>query len=248
MKERTPIALLIGAGSRTVPLIEYAASPESLVEITVVVSHKKLSDGHDVVGIAKAKEKGIPTAYFNLVQMFASAQEIEPTLSKEEFRKQYFKILGAFLSQNYPHRPVAVFMLGWDLVVPEEFLKFFPSEKDGVYNVINLHPAQLPDEPEENEVTLSTGEKIPVLRGEHDKVIKEALRLKLPALGSCMHFAKPTADVGGGIIKRAEVPIYPDDTLETYDARLKLAEEQLVLEVIKMFAEGKIQTKHTHQE
>lgn len=246
MQEKTPIALLIGRGSRTPALFKHLDQPGAGAEIVAVVSHKALdpdSRGQktmDVTGIAEAKKRGIRSAYYNFVQMKKAAKEVNPDLDEQKFRKDYFRMLGAYLCQNYPRRPEIVFMLGWDLVVSAEFLKFFPGPKPGVYNVVNLHPALLSDQPGGLTVQLSNGETIPVLHGEHDLVIAEALRLKLPALGACMHYTQKEADLGGLIIKKVEVPIFPNDTLESYEKRLKPAEEKLVIETIDLLTKNKI--------
>lgn len=231
--EKMPIALLIGRGSRVPALLEYLDENPNLAQITMVVSHKALKDGEDVIGIAEAKKRKIPTAYFNLVQMRNSAREVRPDLKDDDFRKEYFRILGSFLTQKYPQRPEAVFMLGWDLIVSEEFLKFFPF-------VFNLHPAQLGEKSGDETVKLSSGEEIPVLRGEHDEVINKAIELKLPGLGSCIHLAVPQADAGGLVVKRAEVSIKEGETLESYEEKLLPVEEQLVIETFSLFARGKI--------
>lgn len=243
MKEKMPIALLIGRGTRIEPLIEHLDSKNASAEITMVVSHKALDKdengkGIDVPGILAAKKYGINTAYFNLFQMRKTAKEIHPELDEVMFRQEYFRLLGTFLCQNYPKRPQAVFMLGWDLVVSEEFLEFFPGSKKNLYNVINLHPSQLPDDPKDSFVKLSTGVEIPVLRGEHDEVIKEALRLKLPALGACMHITTKNIDYGL-VINRTEVPVLTDDTFESYDQRLLKAEEKMIVETVDLFAQNR---------
>lgn len=248
--DKMPIALLIGAGSRIPKLLDYLSQPDAPAVVTAVVSHKALQPDakgektQDVIGITEAKKHQLPTAYFNLIQMRNAAKETDPNFDEKKFREDYFRVLGAYLCQNYPVRPKAVFMLGWDLVTSEEFLKFFPSPKPGLYNVINLHPAQLPDKPGDKTVKLSSGEKIPVLEGEHDEVLKEAIRLRLPALGACMHYAQAIPDLGGTVIKRVEVPInYQDSDEETYndyEDRLKEAESQLVIEVVEAIARGRV--------
>ncbi|MDO8570994.1 MAG: formyltransferase family protein [Candidatus Daviesbacteria bacterium] len=231
--EKPIIALLIGGGSRVPALLQYLDKNPDLAEISMVVSHKALKNGEDVIGIAESKKRGIPTAYFNLIQMRNSAKEVNPDLKDDDFRKEYFQILGSFLTQKYPQRPSAVFMLGWDLVVSKEFLKFFPF-------VFNLHPAQLGENSGDETVKLESGKEIPVLQGEHDEVITRAIELKLPRLGSCIHLAVPIADAGGLVVKRVEVSIKEGETLESYEKKLLPAEEQLVIDTFSLFAKGKI--------
>lgn len=227
-----PIEVLIGRGTRLAALLSHLRQPNALAKITLVVSHKALDEGNlDVPGIAAANGEGIPACYWNLVQWKKAGMR----------REDFDQALGWFLSQNY-YRGEAVFLLGWDLILSNNFLQYFAC-KDGYYNVINLHPALLPENPQDQTIRLSTGQVIPVLKGEHDEVIQKAIDLKLPALGSTMHFVVEKADFGP-VIKRVEVPLFPNDTIETYEQRLLKAENKLVIEVVDLFASGKIRIQN----
>lgn len=225
-----PIEVLIGRGTRLPALLEHLRQPDSAARINLVVSHKALDEGkHDVPGIAAAKKERIPALYWNLIQW-----RQRTGLKREDFDNT----LGWFISQSYFGPPEAVFLLGWDLILSKNFLTYFPRP-DGYFNVINLHPALLPDNPADQTIKLSTGEEIHVLKGEHDEVIQKALELKLPALGSTMHFVVEEADFGP-VIKRVEIPLKPNDTLESFEQRLLVAENQLVIDVVDLFAQDKI--------
>lgn len=235
MKEKMPIEVLIGRGTRLPALLEHLRQPDSAARITLVVSHKALdNDNQDVPGIAAAKRERILALYWNLVQW-----RQRTGLEREDFDN----VLGWFISQSYFGPPEAVFLLGWDLILSQAFLTYFPRP-DGYYNVINLHPALLPDNPADQTIKLSTGEEIPVLKGEHDEVIQKALELKLPALGSTMHFVVKKADFGP-VIKRVEIPIGQDETLESFEKKLLVAENQLVIDVVDLFTQGKINIKNS---
>lgn len=254
-----PIALMIGAGSRTPQLFEHLDKPGAAAKIVCVVSHKALQldeNGHKtkhVVGIQEADDRDIRWDYFNYTQMKIEAKNTSDRRGKKfnekKFRENYFEILATFLRQSYPEKPVAVFMLGWDWKTTKGFLEYFPSPWEGIYYVINLHPAQLPNNPKDKTVRLPSGIEIPVIRGEHDQVLTDAIEGKLSALGACMHFAMPKADEGGFIIARTEVPIvYKDDfqaTFDDYEERLKIAESQMVVDVVDAVAEGRISIEGT---
>lgn len=111
-----------------------------------------------------------------------------------------------------------VVMAGWMLVLTEEIFRAFPER------VINLHPALLPDGPEEWVVSPS-GHKLPALRG--PKAVEQALKSKLPVTGSTVHYATPTVDCGP-VIAQIEVPILPGDTPETLHQRIKEAEHKML--------------------
>lgn len=233
-KGKVPIVVLIGRGTRLPALLDHLAKPNATAQVTTVVSHKKLDEGgKDIPGIKAAKEHDIPAFYWNLVQWRDKTGKT---------REEFDEALGFFVSQTYYGPPQAVFMLGWDLILSEKFLQFF-RRADGYFNVINLHPALLPDNPKDSEVKLSTGQKIPVIKGEHDEVIRKAIELKLPALGATMHFAATDPD-SGLVIKRIEVPLMPNDTLDSFEKRLLPAENQLVIDVVDLFSQGKIKIEN----
>lgn len=250
-----PIALMIGAGSRVSALFEHLDKADSKAEIICVISHKAMQTDEQgkkthVIGIREAQKRDIRWDYFNWIQMRDATKAVQKdNFNEETFRQDYFRAFGAFLSQKYPIKPQMIFMLGWDIVTSTEFLKYFPGPTEGLSNIINLHPGQLPDIPGQNTVKLPSGIEIPVLRGEHDEVITEAIKLRLPSLGACMHFAGSEADKGGFIIKRVEVPFVYEGTdekiFEDYDKKLQVAESQLVLEVVDLFAQDKVLVEGT---
>jgi folate-dependent phosphoribosylglycinamide formyltransferase PurN len=270
MTEKTPIALLIGGGSRVGPLIEHQVSGASSYEITMVITHKKLKAQNeaweDVAGIKAAKDAKIFNLPLNYAQMREDYRDalginMQDSASKEVFERQYRKwysgMLGIVLSQKYsrysekPHKPRAVLMQGYDIVLSQEALRHFPvtddhqAVLDGASWFINFHPAQLPDLPGESSVRLPvSGHEIPVLRGEHDEVIQAAIDLGLPALGGCAHLVTPNADEGGYVIGRYEVPIHKGDTLKTYDARLVPKECQFTLEIAELVGKGRLRVKN----
>lgn len=239
---KIPIALLIGNGSRVRLLLEQVFKKQIPVEIISVISHKALlpdKNGNktkDVPGIALAKKLGFRTEYFNLVQMRNAAKNVagknHQKFDMNKYReKDYFPVLASFISQEYPVSPQAIFMNGWDLVVPKGFLDYFP--------VINFHPSLLPEKRGEKEVVLSNGQKIPVLIGEETEVLNTALKLKLPAIGVTAHFAQPIADAGGSVIDRIEIPIKPSDNFDSLRKRHIKAESKFMVDVISNWAQGK---------
>jgi len=247
--KKVPIGLLIGQGSRIGLLLQQFQKNLLPVEIVFVVSHKamrlnKKGEKQDVFGIKLAKKLGIKTAYFNKFQMREAAKEKQKEkFNNKKFEGNYFEVLGQFLSQNYPIKPQGVFCFGWDLIVPENFLEYFPGKKKGEYEVINIHPSLLADNPKDKFFVLQKvkkGTKIPVIKGlEHDDVLRLAFELKLPALGATMHYVVPDAD-SGKVIQRVEVPILNGDTIESYDERLKIAEEKLIVDVVKSWAKEQL--------
>lgn len=227
---KMPLAILIGRGSRLPAILAYAQKPDSPVEIKIVVSHKKLEpDGLDVPGIALAKKHGIPACYFNLPLW---RNKLEKT------REEFEETLGWFLSQPY-YKPELILMTGWNLLMGKNFLKFFPWEA-GFYRVINVHPGLLPDKPDDDEVLLSNGQKVPAIRGEHGlEAIQAALEQKHPIAGSTIHFVTEKLD-NGPVICRAEVKVKSDDTAESLYTRIQAEEDKMGPYAIDLFARGKL--------
>lgn len=104
--------------------------------------------------------------------------------------------------------PDLIVLAGWMHVLSPAFLNAFPNR------VINLHPA-LPGQFAGTFALERTFEAL--RRGEVDR-------------GGCMvHVVVPEVDAGP-VIATAEVAIHPDDTLDTFAARLHAAEHQLIVQ------------------
>lgn len=222
IERKVPLAVLIGGGSRLPAIYEYTQKPASKAYIALVVSHKKESPG-----IKFALEKGIPAVFWNLIE-WKKKTGLE--------RQEYANALGYFISQTYyANGPRGlVVMAGWDLVMPESFLKHF--ELNGKYRVINLHPALLPDNPNDEEVIVSNGDKVPVLRGLHsNQAFEEALKRSLKWTGTTVHWVTPQVDVGE-VILRGEVEIKEGDTVETLADRVHAKEDEILSQAIDIVA------------
>ncbi len=113
------LAILIGRGGR-LKAIYKCCQRDSLVDLVMVVSHKKESPG-----IEFAKERKIEGLYFRLTDWQAQGK------SREEYNRELARILK---ERNID----LVVLAGWDLVVDKNFLSQFPHQ------VINIHPSLCP--------------------------------------------------------------------------------------------------------
>ena len=95
-----------------------------------------------------------------------------------------------------------VVMAGYMKLLGTEVLDAFPD------HVLNLHPALLPAFP-----------------GAH--AIEEAFNAGVPVTGVTVHIANERFD-DGPILAQVEVPVLPDDTLETLEMRIHEAEHKLL--------------------
>jgi formyltetrahydrofolate-dependent phosphoribosylglycinamide formyltransferase len=106
------------------------------------------------------------------------------------------------------YRPDLIVLAGWMHVLSPAFLNRFAGR------VINLHPA-LPGQFAGTEA---------IRRG------YEAYRRGEIAHSGCMvHYVVPEVDAGP-VVVQAMVPIQPDDTLESFEARMHAAEHRIIVE------------------
>ncbi|WP_322802408.1 phosphoribosylglycinamide formyltransferase [Thermoflexus sp.] len=113
--------------------------------------------------------------------------------------------------QIAPYRPDLIVLAGWMHILSSAFLDRFPGR------VINLHPA------------------LPGMFPGRDAIRRafEAYRRGEISCSGCMvHYVTPEVDAGP-VLVQAEVPLYPEDTLERFEARMHEAEHRILVEGIR---------------
>lgn len=134
---------------------------------------------------------------------------LKPYLDAGKSRADYDRDLA---QQVAAVQPDLIVLAGWMHVLTVAFLSQFPGR------VVNLHPA-LPGLFAGTEAIRRTFEAY--ARGEVEH-------------GGCMvHYVVPEVDVGAPIAQTI-VPIQPDDTLETFEARMHTAEHALMVAALRM--------------
>ncbi len=123
--------------------------------------------------------------------------------SREAYDADLAEIVAAF-------QPDLIVLAGWMHVLSPAFLAQFPRR------VINLHPA-LPGQ----------------FAGTHaiERAFVAFQQGHITHSGCMVHLAIPEVDAGEVIALR-QVPLYPDDTLETFAARMHAAEHELIVEAV----------------
>lgn len=108
--------------------------------------------------------------------------------------------------------PDLVVLAGWMRILTTDFLGWFPDR------VINLHPA-LPGE----------------LPGMHAiaRAWQEALAGQRTRTGVMVHLVPDDGVDDGPVLASADVPIRPDDTLESLEQRVHAVEHRLLIETIR---------------
>ena len=112
-----------------------------------------------------------------------------------------------------------VVLAGWLLVVPASFIQAFENA------VINIHPSLIPS---------FCGMGYYGLRV-HQAAIDYGVKLS----GATVHFVEADVD-GGAIIMQRAVPVEPDDTPETLQAKILKEEHTMLPECVKLLCQGKV--------
>ncbi len=197
-ENKCQIAVLIGRGGRLKAIYECCKN-HPCAELKVVISHKKESPGIDW-----AKQQGIETFYFRLSDWKAQGKD----------RQSFDEELAKMLKERGVN---LVVMAGWDLIVSNAFLKYFP------HAVINIHPSLCPAFP---------GLDAP----------KQALDYGVKITGCTLHFVDEGVDTGPIIFQRA-VEVKNDETLESLEEKIHQQEEEILCEGIKAVIENRIKVE-----
>ena len=132
--------------------------------------------------------------------------------TKEEF---YVRVAETLKSVGVEY----VVLAGWLLVVPASFIKEFENA------VINIHPSLIPSFCGMGYYGL--------------KVHKAAIDYGVKLSGATVHFVEADVD-GGAIIMQRSVPVEPDDTPESLQARILKVEHVMLPECVKLLCQGKV--------
>jgi phosphoribosylglycinamide formyltransferase-1 len=209
--------LISGSGSNLQALID-AIEAKQLpgVEIALVVSNNAQAQG-----VQRALKHTRPVIYLpwgkNGGTPFAAHQKGGMSLSE----KKLTSLLHLFQVD-------LIVLAGWMRILSAPFLEQFP------WQVINLHPALLPDDGSGHIYTTQDGTQIPVFRGLH--AVRQALQAGVKVTGSTVHYVTPEVDAGP-VICREEIAIEPADTEESLHERLKQIEHRLIVEAVKICQE-----------
>ena len=132
---------------------------------------------------------------------------LKPYKDAGKSREQYDVDLAAKVAV---YQPDLIVLAGWMHVFTSTFINRFAGK------VINLHPA-LPN-------TFPGTESI-------RRAFEAYQRGEITHSGCMMHYVVPEVDAGP-VICQSIVPIRPEDTLESFEARMHAAEHRLIVEAI----------------
>ncbi len=219
---KLPVVVLIGGGSKLPALIDASKNPKSNFKISLIVSHKKFSPGIDL-----ALRNKIPAVFFNLpdyrTRLFNGS---------DKARTSYSEALGWFISQK-EYLPKLLVFAGWDLIMGNNFFKFFKSTLGNGYAAINLHPALMPIKPEKDKITLPDKSEIPVIKGEQQEVLEAVLQEKHTYFGPSVHFMNPKNYDDGEVILREFIPVGNTKTVKELQEKLMPVEDKILTQAIE---------------
>jgi len=145
----------------------------------------------------------------------AGIQGVYKPKSKQQGRREYDTELAELVAA---YNPDWIVLAGWMRVLSSAFLKHFPGR------VVNLHPA-LPG-------TFPGTDAI-------QRAFEAFQRGEIAQTGVMVHLVPGEADGehpivdAGPVLAQEGVPIEPQDTLETLEARVHAVEHRLLVEVLK---------------
>ncbi|MGO3885839.1 MAG: phosphoribosylglycinamide formyltransferase [Mycetocola sp.] len=185
------VVLISGTGSNLRALLEAAAAPDYPARIVAVGADR------DAAGLAHATEFGIPA--------------FTVPYAHYETRDQWGEALVQAVNEFSP-----------DLVVLSGLMRLLPSAVVDAYapNLINTHPAYLPEFP-----------------GAHG--VRDALASGQDKTGASIIVVDSGVDTGA-IIVRERVAIAADDTEASLHDRIKPVERRLLIDAVRDIADGRI--------
>jgi phosphoribosylglycinamide formyltransferase 1 len=208
LNEQVPLrriaVLASGSGTNLQALLDAAACGTLEAEVVAVVS-----DRANTGALRRAAAAGVAAISLPL------ADRHDPVV-----RQAYDRLLAEMLRA---FEPDLIVLAGWMLILTPELLGRFRGR------IVNVHPALLP-EGEGIEVLSSQG-LLPSLRG--PRVVRDALRRRLPVTGATVHYVTTAVD-SGPVILREEVPVLPDDDEVRLHQRIKSVEHRLLPRAVTM--------------
>jgi phosphoribosylglycinamide formyltransferase-1 len=117
------------------------------------------------------------------------------------------------------YKPDLILLIGYNKYLTRKVIENFR------YKIMNIHPSLLPAFP-----------------GWDKNVHKAVLDYGCKVTGCTLHFVDERIDAGPIILQKC-VPVYDDDTVETLKERVQKAEQEIILEGIRLFMKDLLEVK-----
>jgi formyltetrahydrofolate-dependent phosphoribosylglycinamide formyltransferase len=133
---------------------------------------------------------------------------LKPYTSAGRSRAEYDEDLAQRLSAYHPN---LIVLAGWMHIFSPAFLRHFPGR------IVNLHPALPGASPGLHAI---------------ERAYEANRRGEIAHSGCMIHYVIPEVDAGE-VVAQTIVPFAPDDTLESFEARMHAAEHRLIVEALQ---------------
>jgi|GEM_PF-132658 folate-dependent phosphoribosylglycinamide formyltransferase PurN/ribosomal protein S18 acetylase RimI-like enzyme len=195
---RRALVMASGSGSNFQAVLDAVRSGVLPLEIVAL-----LSNNERAYVIERARAAGIPARVLTWNRA-------------EESRAQYDeRVLNAATAES----PDLVLLLGWMHLLAPTFVQAFPE-------MLNLHPAFLPLDPQRDDVVLPDGTQMPAFRGA--RAVRDALAASSDWVGATLHRVTPATD-RGPVMARMPVRVMPGEAEAPLMERLHQVEHRLVV-------------------
>lgn len=195
---RRTLVMASGNGSNLQAVLDAAHSGALPIEVVALVSNDPRAHA-----IVRARNAGIASIH------------VLPWNRNEEARAEYDARLLAVASTE---KPDLVLLLGWMHLLADSFVGAFPQ-------MLNLHPAFLPLDPDRDEVVLPDGSRMPAFRG--PRAVRDALAASSRWVGATLHRVTRATD-RGPVLARKPLRVEPGEGEAHLMERLHEVEHRLV--------------------
>ena len=192
------LVMASGNGSNLQALLEAASAGRLPLDVAAVVSNDA-----GAYALERARRAGVPS-----VRVVEWNREAEARAAYD----------ARLLDTVSAHLPQLVLLLGWMHLLAEPFVRTFPE-------LLNLHPAFLPLDPQRDDVVAPDGERIAAFRGAH--AVRDALAASSPWVGATLHLVTPATD-RGPVVARKPLRVVPGEDEARLMARLHPLEHRVV--------------------
>jgi len=192
------LVLASGNGSNFQAVVDASSNGNLPIEVVALVSNDA-----GAYAIQRARAAGV------------AAVHVVAWRRGEETRAQYDERL---LEAVRFEAPDLVLLLGWMHLLSDAFVAAFPE-------MLNLHPAFLPLDPNCDDVGLPDGTRIPAFRG--PRAVHDALAAGSRWAGATVHRVTPATD-RGPVLARKPLPVEPQEEEAHLMERIHAVERDLV--------------------
>ena len=175
-------------------------------------------DGHlpaEVVAIVSDRKKAFALERAHNASIPAVYHPWKPYRESGKNRRAYDTDLANKVARFMPD---LVILAGWMRLLTVAYLERFPMK------VINLHPALLGTFPGTHAI---------------ERAFEAYQTGKIPHTGVMVHYVPDEGVDDGPLIVQEVVPIYPNDTVNTLEARIHMVEHRLIVDAVREVLEAK---------